>query len=81
MQDCSNSIANALELLQSCTKPSISSFADGRAGTFIAVDYLSDMSKNKGTIDVVKFMNDLSPDSPAIIQTSVSWKIPYDNAN
>ena len=23
-QDCSNSIANALELLQSCTKPSIS---------------------------------------------------------
>ena len=23
MQDCSNSIANALELLQSCTKPSI----------------------------------------------------------
>ena len=22
MQDCSNSIANALELLQSCTKPS-----------------------------------------------------------
>ena len=22
-QDCSNSIANALELLQSCTKPSI----------------------------------------------------------
>ena len=24
MQDCSNSIANALELLQSCTKPSIS---------------------------------------------------------
>ena len=26
MQDCSNSIANALELLQSCTKPSISTF-------------------------------------------------------
>ena len=25
IQDCSNSIANALELLQSCTKPSISS--------------------------------------------------------
>ena len=24
VQDCSNSIANALELLQSCTKPSIS---------------------------------------------------------
>ena len=23
IQDCSNSIANALELLQSCTKPSI----------------------------------------------------------
>ena len=23
VQDCSNSIANALELLQSCTKPSI----------------------------------------------------------
>ena len=23
LQDCSNSIANALELLQSCTKPSI----------------------------------------------------------
>ena len=23
MQDCSNSIANALELLQSCTKPSM----------------------------------------------------------
>ena len=26
VQDCSNSIANALELLQSCTKPSISAF-------------------------------------------------------
>ena len=26
VQDCSNSIANALELLQSCTKPSISSW-------------------------------------------------------
>ena len=25
VQDCSNSIANALELLQSCTKPSMSS--------------------------------------------------------
>ena len=25
VQDCSNSIANALELLQSCTNPSISS--------------------------------------------------------
>ena len=27
VQDCSNSIANALELLQSCTKPSICSAA------------------------------------------------------
>ena len=26
VQDCSNSIANALELLQSCTKPSILPF-------------------------------------------------------
>ena len=26
VQDCSNFIANALELLQSCTKPSISFF-------------------------------------------------------
>ena len=26
VQDCSNSIANALELLQSCTKPSIYAF-------------------------------------------------------
>ena len=28
VQDCSNSIANALELLQSCTKPSIYAFAN-----------------------------------------------------
>ena len=28
VQDCSNSIANALELLQSCTKPSISCFLE-----------------------------------------------------
>ena len=27
MQDCSNSIANTLELLQSCTKPSINDFS------------------------------------------------------
>ena len=27
VQDCSNSIANALELLQSCTKPSICSMS------------------------------------------------------
>ena len=26
MQDCSNSIANTLELLQSCTKPSVLTF-------------------------------------------------------
>ena len=28
-QDCSNSIANALELLQSCTKPSICLYIAG----------------------------------------------------
>ena len=26
VQDCSNSIANAMELLQSCTKPAVLSF-------------------------------------------------------
>ena len=30
VQDCSNSIANALELLQSCTKPSMSSLVASR---------------------------------------------------
>ena len=30
LQDCSNSIANALELLQSCTKPSLSSPSVGK---------------------------------------------------
>ena len=28
VQDCSNSIANALELLQSCTKSSVSHFTE-----------------------------------------------------
>ena len=42
MQDCSNSIANALQLLQSCSKPSyvllycqFSTMADGVQGPFL----------------------------------------------
>ena len=30
VQDCSNSIANALELLQSCTKPSMYALVNGK---------------------------------------------------
>ena len=57
---------------------SFSSLADGRVGTFIALDYLSGVSKSDGAIDVVKLMYDMGPDSSVIMQTSVSWKIPYE---
>ena len=40
VQDCSNSIANALELLQSCTKPSISYAATALSvGIDLAMEY------------------------------------------
>ena len=55
------------------------SFADGRLGTFIALDHLSDISKNDHAIDVVKFMNDMGNDSSVIMQTPVSWYSSYEN--
>ena len=45
MQDCNNSIANALELLQSCTKPSI----------YPAYDLLPDVRRSAGTMLTTKF--------------------------
>ena len=37
VQDCSNSIADALELLQSFTKPSISSLVPGTCGKIFKI--------------------------------------------
>ena len=48
MQDCSNSIANALELLQSCTKPSIYCWDKGPTETEMPSD--EDFSQNDDTV-------------------------------
>ena len=55
MQDCSNSIANALELLQSCTKPSIYSVASiGNFNVEIRLIFIMEIPKPEKTVFTLK---------------------------